>query len=86
MRIRTQIEGMRTSSTSEISGQETSERQRYAHTDENEGSVFTVETAILEFWCALYCLSISNSAFSLTIKEKYIKSGKAFKGKTRILI
>lgn len=48
--------------------------KRYAHTDLNEERVFTMESSVLEFWCALYYLDMSSPAFNFTIKGKGIRN------------
>lgn len=45
-------------------------RQRYAVTDVRDREVFTIDTTVIEFWCALYRFRMSNSASVWWSKEK----------------
>lgn len=44
-------------------------RQRYVRTDVSDGRHFTVDVAVLKFWCSLYCLGMSSSTLSSVIAK-----------------
>lgn len=45
-------------------------RQGYARTDVNDESAFKLELAVVEFWCALYHVGMSSSAYSIVSNVK----------------